>query len=223
MSSAVALSILCNQSSHPYRQRFTTAHELAHFMIPTHIPDKPGRFLCSRADMMRLSAKEGDRRARMEVKANRFSSLILIPPPALRLALFLQLARDFEVSKEAMARAYAERHDEILAIVIAQNRKVLRCYRDRMRFPFIKIANGQPVPPRSLFFRGSHNIGVVSDFDECLPDVWIEVRRGERAPELSEQIYLQQGGFAMIMLRLMKPDDEEEANLERSWEPRFRR
>ena len=64
-----------------------------------------------------LKPKEGDRRAKMEVEANRFSSLILMPPPALRTEIgkksapslehMLSLATKFDVSKDAMARAYA--------------------------------------------------------------------------------------------------------------------
>src|SRR6266436_3220052 len=92
---------------------FTIGHELGHFLIPTHMPDAGGRFLCSREDMQRLSAAENDRRGRMEVEANRFASLILMPPPLLRPCLkqrrdpdvghMAQLATEFEVSKQAMA------------------------------------------------------------------------------------------------------------------------
>jgi hypothetical protein len=42
---------------------------------------------CSRDDMALLTARENDRRARMEVEANQFASLLLIPPPVLRKAL----------------------------------------------------------------------------------------------------------------------------------------
>src|SRR6266849_10192571 len=66
------------------RRRFTLGHELGHFLMPSHVPDTEGRFLCSQSDMSLLSPKEGDRRAKMEVEANRFSSLILMPPPRLR-------------------------------------------------------------------------------------------------------------------------------------------
>jgi Zn-dependent peptidase ImmA (M78 family) len=228
--------ILVNEASHPYRRRFTVGHELAHFLIPTHMPDKPGRFLCSREDMMRLSAKETDRRSRMEVEANRFSSLMLIPPPALRIALrncrepdlqhIAQLSRDFEVSKQAMARAYAEYHPETIAIVVVQNGKVQWSYRNRIRFPFIQVDRGGPVPPSSLYFRGKHNLGVASDMREIIAENWIEVKRGERAPILYEQVYVQQQGFALILLQLERPheeDEEEERSLERSWQPRFHR
>jgi Zn-dependent peptidase ImmA (M78 family) len=228
--------ILVNEASHPYRRRFTVGHELAHFLIPTHMPDKPGRFLCSRADMMRLSAKESDRRARMEVEANKFSSLILIPPPHLRIALrncrepdlqhIAQLSRKFEVSKHAMARAYAEYHPEMIAIVVVENGKVLWSYRDRIRFPFIQVNKGDAVPPDSLYFRGKHDRGVASAMKETAPENWLEVKRGERAPTLFEQIYLQQQGYALILLQLVKPDEEdeeEERSLEASWHPRFHR
>lgn len=104
--------VLVNQNRPRQRQRFTIAHELGHFLIPMHIPNEEGKFLCSREDMQRLSAKEHDRRARMEVEANRFASLILIPPPYLRLQLkqcrmpdlqhIPRLARMFDVSKQAM-------------------------------------------------------------------------------------------------------------------------
>lgn len=226
--------ILCNAASHAYRRRFTIGHELGHFLIPTHIPDQEGRFLCSRADMLRLSAKENDRRAQMEVEANRFASLLLIPPPKLRSAVrgrspdlehLITLAGEFQVSKEAMARAYAERHHETAAVVVVHKGKVLRSYRDRVRFPFIQAGAGAEVPRGSLYHRNGHRQNVASELCECVPDHWIDVPRGQRAPELHEQVYLQQDGYALILLHLVKPDEEEEEDdreLERSWEPRLR-
>jgi len=102
----------------------------------------------------------------MEVEANKFSSLILIPPPFLRIKLrnqpspdlqhIPQLAGDFQVSKQAMAHAYAEYHPELVAIVVTQNGQVLRCYRNPVRFPFIQIKRGDPIPRGSLFHRGKH-------------------------------------------------------------------
>src|ERR1044071_9932445 len=40
--------VILARPGHPFRRRFTIAHELGHFLIPTHMPDTPGRFLCSR-------------------------------------------------------------------------------------------------------------------------------------------------------------------------------
>lgn len=228
--------ILVNENSHRFRQRFTIGHELGHFLIPTHMPAANGRFLCSREDLRLLSAKENDRRAVMEVEANRFSSLILIPPPLLRkefaknpepdLRHILDLAWRFEVSKEAMSRAYADHHPDLVAVLVTQNGKVLRPYRNRFRFPFIQLDRGALVPKGSLYHRVQHSHGFVSEMEECTPDLWIDVERGRRAPTLFEQVHSQRDGFGLILLHLIQTDEDEEAeehDLERSWQPRFRR
>lgn len=215
------------------RRRFTIAHELGHFLMPLHVPDQPGRFLCKSSDLLRLTAKEGDRRQRMEVEANRFASLLLMPPPMLRQAMRgfrepdLQhvpaLARQFGVSKEAMARAYAQHHGEPIAIVVTHAGTVLRCYRN-LAFPFITCANGSAVPAGSLYHRGPHQGGIASDFAECIPDRWIEVRRGERAPSLYEQVYPQRDGYGLLLLHLERRDEEEDAEereLEESYQVGF--
>lgn len=223
--------VILVKRNHPFRERFTIAHELGHFLIPTHMPDTPGRFLCSREDLQLLSAKESDRRARMEVEANRFASLILIPPPFLRtqlskrapdLAHMVELAGRFEVSKQAMSRVYADRHEELVAIVVTQHAKVLWSYRNLIRFPFIQPGTGDPVPQGSHFHRSTIERNKPSDFHECIPDNWIEVKRGERAPTLLEQVYHQRDGFALILLHLIKADeDEEDGELEHRWQPKF--
>ena len=227
--------ILVNTGSHYFRRRFTIGHELAHFLIPTHMPDKEGRFLCSREDMNLLSAKENDRRARMEVEANRFSSLILIPPPALRKALaksatdlgtLVKLAGDFKVSKQAMSRAYADYHEELVAIVGVKDGRIIWISKNRMRFPFILPNIGAPVPTASLFHRGNHQPNAPSAMSECLPDHWINVTRGTRAPALYEQVYRQRDGYALLMLQLEQVADDdaedEDREVERRWaEPRF--
>jgi Zn-dependent peptidase ImmA (M78 family) len=201
------------------RRRFTLGHELGHFLMPSHVPDEKGRFLCSKNDMSLLSPKEGDRRAKMEVEANRFSSLILMPPPALRIEIgknsapslehMLSLATKFDVSKDAMARAYAEYHSEMIAFVVVHDGKVVRSYRNKMRFPFITALRGKAVPERSLFYRKGLRIGVPSDVDTRLPENWIDVERGRQAPTMSEQVYLQSNGFALIMLWYEPADDPE--------------
>lgn len=226
--------ILFKKDVSEQRRRFTIAHELGHFLMPTHMPDQAGRFLCSRTDMQMMSAKEADRRARMEVEANRFASLILIPPPALRLELgrlkdpdlqhIPKLARAFNVSKEAMARAYVNYHEQSVAIIVVHNERILRIYKNSTKFPFIKLDKGNLIPQGSLYHRRDHSRNIASDILECVPDLWIEISRGERAPTMFEQVYLQQDNFALIMLHLMKPDEDderEEQELERSWQLGF--
>jgi Zn-dependent peptidase ImmA (M78 family) len=230
--------ILVNTASHYYRRRFTIGHELGHFLIPTHMPNAEGRFLCSREDMNLLSANESDRRAEMEVEANRFASLLLIPPPALRKALgrsaadlgkLVKLADDFKVSKQAMSRAYADYHEELIAVIGIKDGRIIWIAKNRMRFPFLEPNIGDAVPRSSLFHRGNDQPNVASAITECLPDHWINVTRGTRAPALYEQVYRQRDGYALLMLQLEQvaddeEDEDEDRDVERRWaRPRFSR
>ena len=49
--------------------------------------------------------------------------------------------------------------------------------------------------------------GAPSDVDTRLPENWIDVERGRQAPTMSEQVYLQSNGFALIMLWYEPADD----------------
>jgi Zn-dependent peptidase ImmA (M78 family) len=224
-------AILAKRGGEP-RRRFTIAHELGHFLMAHHIPDQPGRFLCKSSDLLRLTAKAGDQRQRREVEANRFATLMLMPPHLMRGAMaafcepdlqhVLELARDFGVSKETAARAYVQYHSGRIAIVVAGNGRVQRCYRS-LSFPDIISTAGNSVPERSLFHSSTHRPNIASDRAACSPDLWIDVRRDLRAPALSEQVYRQQTGFAMILLRLEPVPEEsaEERRLEEGWRYRF--
>jgi len=217
------------------RQRFTIGHELGHFLIPSHKPPTEEGFQCTRADMLLRDGKTNDRRVQTEVEANKFSALILMPPPFLRavfqkqphpdLEHMVKLAGEYEVSKEAMAHAYTDYHPDCVAIVITQHGKISTSYRNPLKFPFIQPKRGQAIPLGSSYHQGPFAQGNATDFRECLADVWLEVPRGQRAPTLHEQIFPQQNGFALVMLNLEKPDEEEEEerDLKRSWEPKFRK
>jgi hypothetical protein len=228
--------ILINAKRQRQRRRFSIGHELGHFLIPTHMPDENGRFLCSREDMRRMSAKENDRRARMEVEANRFSSLILIPPPYLRKDLsrlgggdlqdVIKLAQRYDVSKEAMARAYCLYHQDRLAIVVCKDGRICRMYKGSTDFPFIQPQIGAPIPSGSIFYQTNSTPGYASEVVECLPDIWFDVERGKRAPMVKEQALLQQAGFAMILLNVAVRDEDEEDEEEmlgRRWHLGFSR
>lgn len=203
--------ILINKTSHPFRQRFTMAHELGHFLIPTHMPNAEGRFLCSRSDMLAQSFLEQNKRARMEAEANRFASLILIPPHAMRPKLrhdpnlnrIIKLASEFHVSKEAMARAYTSYHNQTLALIITENNVIRRCYRGS-KFPFLNVEPGCNAPKNSILCQGPGKTqsNAISEITECLPDLWINVERGRPAPTLYEQVMHQRDNFSMTMLWL---------------------
>lgn len=224
--------VLVNKNSRGGRRRFTIGHELGHFLMPTHVPDASGRFLCSRKDMALLSAKEADRRAKMEVEANRFASLILMPPPFLRPRLakkagpsiesVLDLADEFEVSKQAMARAYADHHQEAVAFVFVQDGVVKGLCRNQRRFPFITVRLGEPVPEGSIFHRPGLRQLAPSEISSRVPDLWIDVERGRAAPSLSEQVCLQARGFAIIMLWYEAVEEEDDRDDERTARQRWR-
>jgi Zn-dependent peptidase ImmA (M78 family) len=223
--------ILAKRGSEP-RRRFAIAHELGHFLMAHHVPDEPGRFLCRSADLLRLTPKAGDPRQRREVEANRFAALVLMPPHRLREAMaafsepdlghVLALARDFAVGKEVAARAYVQYHPARIAVVAVGNGKVQRCHRG-LSFPDIVCAAGSMVPERSLYHRGPHPPNGASEIAACPPDLWIDVNRDLRAPTLHEQVYVQQGGFALILLRLDPVPEETaaERRLEEGWRYRF--
>src|ERR1700753_2053387 len=60
--------VLVRNGVSPQRRRFTIGHELGHFLMPSHVPDEEGRFLCSQRGMSLLHPKEGERRAESEVE-----------------------------------------------------------------------------------------------------------------------------------------------------------
>jgi hypothetical protein len=218
------------------RRRFTIGHELAHFLIPTHNPGGAGRFLCSFDHLLASDRKVVDQRLRWEAEANRFASLILLPPPYFRrdvgasrepdLEDIIRLSRRYKVSKEACGRAYIDYRDEPLAFLICHEDRLLRSYRNR-DFPFVIPRWGAPIPIESLLRRRKHDAGIASEIDDTDAGVWIDVEHGKRASKLYEQVYPQQGGYALILLSLeLKDADEaeEEDEIERRWSaPIFRK
>jgi hypothetical protein len=56
---------------------------------------------------------------------------------------------------------------------------------------------------------------------DTVADTWIEVGYGQRAPELFEQVYLQQGGFALILLWVEMRDGEDDADDDRTSKQRL--
>lgn len=207
--------ILVNKEARGGRRRFTIGHELAHFLLISHVPVRPGEFLCSRQDMGRWSAKENDRYAQMEFQANEFAALLLMPPLMLRAYLggkpphlgdVRRIADDFGVSKDAAARSYATHHHAKIAIVVVKDGLVARYYPNG-QFPFITARTKRPVPNGSIFHRKNVGIGVFSEIVDTTPDNWVDVERGVRAPMLYEQVYHQANGFALILLWLEDADD----------------
>lgn len=190
------------------RRRFSIAHELGHFLIPTHKP-RPGEdFRCS-IDHLRIGdMRQHDRRQRIEAEANRFAAHLLMPPARIRsqqnsrhpdLREVVRLASEFGVSREAMARGYIEAHRETLAVVIIRDGRIDRIYRDDA-FPWIEPRYGQPTPADSIAADLSLSPGQISEMEECEPDTWLGEHGARQVEVLSEQIFAQQDGWTTVLL-----------------------
>ena len=215
-------TVLVNRAARRGRRRFTVGHELGHFLIPTHMPGNDGKFLCSREDMRRWSVSESSAYARKEVEANKFAALLLLPPQKLKgfvgkfrdpdLSHIVQVAVEFDVSKEPAARAYAQYQQHAIAIAVVKDAMVLRVYRNT-KFPKIGITDGGPVPKKSLYHYAANGGKELTDLTQNGAELWIESDWGKRLPTLYEQVLYQQEGYALILLWIeAESDDEEESD-----------
>ncbi|MFZ3208762.1 MAG: ImmA/IrrE family metallo-endopeptidase [Geobacteraceae bacterium] len=227
--------ILVNKNSPLQRCRFTIGHELAHFLCPWHKPLSSDGFLCSSEDMRLVDARKSERAAYMEVEANRFSALLLMPLPQFRkdvrqckdvdIKHILDLARLYETSKEATARRYVDVQDEPCAAIVSCKGRVLRYYKN-MDFPYLDVSPGCPVPRESFTVRINFSEAlIVSEWEELNGSAWLSESHGRRAPMIYEQVHHQRDGYRLTLLTLAEDPEEieEEEDLEESWTPRFKR
>lgn len=154
--------ILVAEGRRRQRRRFSIAHELGHFLIPTHRAGPVG-FQCAPRDLAQGRPASDDARVRMEFEANQFAGLLLVPPPKLRAELgkadapdleqMVLLARKFDVSKEVMARAYVEHSHATIAVVIARHGTVVRSLRRQKDTPWLAVQLGKKLPSGSVAAR----------------------------------------------------------------------
>lgn len=201
-------SIIVAEGTPSQRRRFSIAHELGHFLLPQHRPDRGEHFSCSHADLQFADTRENDRHKRMEAEANRFAAQLLMPPSRIEaivgtrppdLTEVVRLAREFNVSKEAMARSYAEAHRGSIAVVIVCDGQVARLYRPE-GFPWIRLRVGEAVPQESLRTVYRLAAGTVSEMAPCEPGAWLSPSAARRVEVLREQVLAQQLGYATILL-----------------------
>jgi hypothetical protein len=224
--------ILVNARAGRARRRFTVGHELGHFLMTHHSPKAGSGFECTRGDMRVWSGKETSPAVRMEVEANEFAALILMPPPMWRSAMaayrdpdlrqVTELAAKFAVSKEAAARAYAQYHDEPLAIVVTQDGRVNRVYGNFAVFPRPCVRAGAPVPAGALLHRLPATPGTISAMVEARAEQWLESEWGKPLPALYEQVAIQREGFAMILLWAERAEEQDDGEDERTSKERLR-
>ena len=181
--------------------------------------------------MRRWDNKDASPAIRMEVEANEFASLILMPPPLWRretakfgdpdISQVLQLTKTFDVSKEAAARNYAQYHDQPIAMVVTKDGRIDKIYRKIISFPAMCVRRGDPVPPSSTLFRVAVQTDHPTELAEVRSELWLESEWGKRLPMLYEQVLFQKKGFALLML-WAETDTEEEKDDDRTAKQRFR-
>lgn len=207
--------ILIRRGSSPLRRRFSIAHELGHFLIEAHQPLPDCRRQCALGDLHLLDPRSKDRRRRVEGEANSFAAHLLMPPKRIRefvgragvsLETLIAMAREFSVSKEAMARAFVAAHREPVAFVVSRYGRVERFYRHE-DFPFLPLAKGKPLPPDSISAEPVEP-GIICDVEEVEPDTWLLQRDADRTLLLTEQVLGQRDGYALSLLQ-SELDDEE--------------
>lgn len=123
------------------------------------------------------------------------------------LAEVVQLADEFQVSKEAMARSYADAHLETLAIVILNDGHIDRMYRPD-DFPWIEPSWSNRVPDDSI--ASDHKLvpGETSEMEECDPETWLGEHASRSVEVLCEQVLCQRNGYATILLHAELSDKD---------------
>lgn len=207
------------------RKRYTIAHEIGHYVNPMHRASSEEGFRCSRKDMTVESAKPGDKHAKMELEANQFAAELLMPDVLVNKFMhkrlgadidhIVELAKLFEVSREAAARRYLARLDEPAAIVFSCAGKI-RYVKKNDDFPRLSLWNGDAIPSECLSSTSSAQIGRVTDVVETLGHLWLERSSGI---SLGEQTLAQKDGYRMTLLTAETVAEDEDV-----WEPpKFRR
>lgn len=216
------------------RHNFTLAHEIGHFLIPTHRLQRQ-QFLCEAVDMRRVRGgnfSERPEQERIEVEANEFAAALVVPMAeygmerqalgsACDVAHIRQLAETFDVSQEVMAKIYVMNADEKAAIVTSKNGLVQRVI-PQPGFPFLGLKKGAPIPSaavtRSFGLTAANN--PISELREVDSDIWLE--RSGNVSATYEQVFVQEEGWAMTLLLVDEQDDDDEAD-DRNWNRRSSR
>lgn len=210
------------------RRRFTVAHELGHFLIPSH----SGNRNCTKSDLRELR-RDNDHRRR-ESEANRFAAGLLMPRDWFSRDLdqlgdadvthVQTLAKKYGTSLEATSNRYTDLTPDACAFVFSKE-GVIRYIRPTTNFPRLAVKAGNNIPSGSASPRAkSQPVRVPTTWSEIDGSVWLETDWGKRSPKILEQTVRQSNGFQISLLFVDNDaleQEDEEAELKENWAIRF--
>ncbi len=161
-----------NDNFYEYRNRFSIAHELGHFVLNHGISIQR---VCSDEDMLTWYKKSE------ETEANFFAGELILPKSLIEnrcdvaevdFRPIIQLAKKFRASLTATAIRFVRFCPEICAVVFSKDARVKWFYRSEDWWPFIQI--GSKLDDRTVaysFFKGKT---LPDDPIEVDADAWVE-------------------------------------------------
>ncbi len=195
--------ILVNTRHGSRRARFSTAHELGHFLLEDHeLTNEPG-FRCSGDDMRERRA--ASQHKRQEAEANRFAIDLLAPAYQLSphiagnpdLQAVALLSQQLDISHEATARRFIELHEQPLALIFSQDHVVRYALRNGRFLPWVKVECGRTIPSSTQAHK-TINAGKteMSRLTEATSAAWLR----DPNVDLHEQTRLGARGHATTLL-----------------------
>ena len=213
--------IILNSKRNHSRKRYTIAHEIGHYVNPTHYPIIPNQFQCTEKDFRIDHNNTSTRHFKMEAEANQFAAELLMPSEWLSnysksnlipdIKHIIEISDRFKVSKEASGRRFVEVASPPLAIIFSRNGKI-RYFKKNQNFNWLAVSNNQKIPKESITAKFTGNVGEISDIETVDAHIWLK-----KSPNitLGEQTIVQTDGFRMTLLSV----DDVEIESDTYWEP----
>ena len=220
--------------ANPGFESFSVSHELGHYFLPGHPEEimRQGGTHLSRANFTEATS--------IELEADHFASGLLLPSHLTRdfldthqvgLEGVLALADTAECSRTAAAIRSAECSSYPVAVIVSRGEQIAYAFLSDGFKNLGKLAwlkKGTPLPP-TLTRRFNSSASNISQATKACGETWLgDWFGGAKGIALDEEIVgLGSYGFTLTILSseaqvaASEDDEDEDAELERSWTPRF--
>lgn len=186
-----------NSKTHE-RHRFTIAHELGHFLLPSHNPNQS----CSSSDLQ-------SRKNIIEREANEFASELLLPshllesyssPPLPCFHFIATMSKEFQTSFEFTANKICNFYDWSAALVyLNPNGEVRYIWGAKSISRKMIIKKGDNVYDKLMNPEIENQISISRT---VLPNTWFTESNLGEEDIVCEQIYHQSRGYKVVMIHL---------------------